>query len=1671
MTIGDLEYSRCQSFDNNRLEPNYEADSQAWEAQYELHRNEPLHDFSNSGFRHAYVDDSLPPDESLLVASVPKHASSIATELSSVSSNDGLNTCIKMNDTYHSDDENIQALEMISSKTSSAENEGPLSLNKDYNSSRKLSFDHPDDDNDLPDDDNDYDLSLPTSNIAPLELINSSNIQYLAYQTNSDFSESENQPTIEQELACSHSFYEVAKNGHDNMAISNDELNNNVLNDELDNNVPNDEIDNNSPTCFENRNDYDTSDFLMLNVSDDNLRYEARHSNDDCNHPPQLVRCDSPQPIDTITSVVENEVDRFRTSENDLDNPKPIETVASGVENEVGLFDSSENNFAQLYDENYPDDESVVDFSNDQVDTYGRHDAEDDALSSVRSERSHRTTFSTLFSRGRYGAIRRRRKHRSHQNDDGSFPTLPSDSLNVTNPTERKTSEKSRRKDKKKKLKKKGKNNDGIPLPRQYHNSFADTDTDHREVYRNDSCDPTSGNKKHSFWHYKRPNKKSSQKSSRRNQNQASSVTRLDTMPVPHQNRQDIYAQYDSKDRNFPTHPDHDDSEYSTTGSLSSFSGKHSQSSLRRKMESWQYLIFKPSESSNGARGSRLKSTSTANEFSLSNQVQPHDRSGIVRDSSSLRQHHCSMVSIESDCLSITSAKSVSDMSNTSNQRFLQRYRSKMSKSLNRWKKPSSQNKLRASGEDTPEENVALLSTSPYSEGLESEQMRNLEEMESRIDMTSDRLLSLQSRGQNLGYTFSATQPAKGNISNDGNHHLDDRPFSVAYFVDEEASNLLCRNSNVQAKSGVDNILSDSDRYDDVVVFFDSDGLSTGFMNEDCQDSSISSDSMVYPRDFDIFFSRSGPTIENQDCRDREQKSVGMLEGNATKAESIPTPSCFSDFKECCSSSPHAYDILELNHCVGNGTRPLPSDIFDDCSNENEKCNEPRLSPVIEPQMLDLDPTMLEAKQLSQEQIYKETTSELQVLVDAPDTSCFSEECFDADLPVCGKQTMSSTSEIAGSTKTDVENSENAMPSFDKSEGSPQTNDNMDKQVSMFARPRGIRPSTTQRTKNSSFPNMDDDICLGGSESSQCEEGRPAAKKASRKFLFQKDSRLARLPPKNTTTIDATNDHGYNSVSYATTSRSRLPSRVRRFPNRKSAGSQAHQNEEIPRRQRWRKFRKAKVLRDSVSVSEASNTDNSYSSRGSFLHQYGTKIGKSIQFLRPKKQDKSTNNYMQIPEKDEMELPNSVLHSKKNELASSCPSFISHSQRLIEKPDRSMYSSFDGQGLDVPSSAFTTKRVGKSISPLDDVEQLDNGSVSEDDLLKSLADDVKQISYGHNNDLKAPTASTSSYVNIIFPSDMEVVVSCSNSKTKKKRYEQFNHNVCEMDGNSIDDDSSCSDSISTCSTLTTPSTMFETGHGGKLEHSNFYGEKTLEDILPTPVRPKGLSIRDGFIEYSLASGSVKSDSSRENGSITNLKPGKNTVLMSKLKSAIEQHQDKTQSSSLSPYKTPMHMQIDNSSGRKISILLTQSIQKIFEIVSIGVEQTTSIGEVLKSARSSAIDGRLSSQIYVSLCSDIRDVSDLSSPISELIDWNQNEYDDALHNEPGGFGGTSMMTATKNEIMKKRMERLLLVAIPIGSNAPDCQRIRRVLWRNPKLQNWWKSQEEEYLSKQRRRFAV
>jgi hypothetical protein len=143
-----------------------------------------------------------------------------------------------------------------------------------------------------------------------------------------------------------------------------------------------------------------------------------------------------------------------------------------------------------------------------------------------------------------------------------------------------------------------------------------------------------------------------------------------------------------------------------------------------------------------------------------------------------------------------------------------------------------------------------------------------------------------------------------------------------------------------------------------------------------------------------------------------------------------------------------------------------------------------------------------------------------------------------------------------------------------------------------------------------------------------------------------------------------------------------------------------------------------------------------------------------------------------------------------------------------------------------------------------------------------------------------------------------------------------------------------------------------------------------------------------------------------------------------------------------PYSFPPTLQL-HTSNQSVSVLLIDPVLKVFEIVSVGVSADTTVRGVISSACVAAADNVLSRQSYVSLC-----VADYV--ISNLDDSARTVLSSKPRNAVNKRGSNN------DESMRQEMENSLIVAVPQSSSAAECIKIRRMLWKNPKLQVWWQS---------------
>jgi hypothetical protein len=127
---------------------------------------------------------------------------------------------------------------------------------------------------------------------------------------------------------------------------------------------------------------------------------------------------------------------------------------------------------------------------------------------------------------------------------------------------------------------------------------------------------------------------------------------------------------------------------------------------------------------------------------------------------------------------------------------------------------------------------------------------------------------------------------------------------------------------------------------------------------------------------------------------------------------------------------------------------------------------------------------------------------------------------------------------------------------------------------------------------------------------------------------------------------------------------------------------------------------------------------------------------------------------------------------------------------------------------------------------------------------------------------------------------------------------------------------------------------------------------------------------------------------------------------------------------LSPEDCPTVSRCLNPNHGILSILLVDMRNKIFEVVACDVNRETTVGDVLAKARSMATDPALSEQKYVSFCYGMQEFGAPMLPVHVVIDW------------------------------EKHRTRPLVVAVPMGATAHEMQSVKRVLWKNPKLRDWW-----------------
>jgi hypothetical protein len=176
--------------------------------------------------------------------------------------------------------------------------------------------------------------------------------------------------------------------------------------------------------------------------------------------------------------------------------------------------------------------------------------------------------------------------------------------------------------------------------------------------------------------------------------------------------------------------------------------------------------------------------------------------------------------------------------------------------------------------------------------------------------------------------------------------------------------------------------------------------------------------------------------------------------------------------------------------------------------------------------------------------------------------------------------------------------------------------------------------------------------------------------------------------------------------------------------------------------------------------------------------------------------------------------------------------------------------------------------------------------------------------------------------------------------------------------------------------------------------------------------------------------------------------------------------DRLNSAALLPTKPllPSRQQNDSSASiprgiaplreqQPLSILLVNPVLKVFEIVLVDYLKDTTVGDVLSKARANATDESLSEQKYISLCNRKQELAAPMLPVSLLVEATssvaQSMCDDA--SATSELSGNDLQDAR----LRREMESRLLVAVPQGSSAAVCQAIRRMLWKNPKVQRWWK----------------
>lgn len=202
---------------------------------------------------------------------------------------------------------------------------------------------------------------------------------------------------------------------------------------------------------------------------------------------------------------------------------------------------------------------------------------------------------------------------------------------------------------------------------------------------------------------------------------------------------------------------------------------------------------------------------------------------------------------------------------------------------------------------------------------------------------------------------------------------------------------------------------------------------------------------------------------------------------------------------------------------------------------------------------------------------------------------------------------------------------------------------------------------------------------------------------------------------------------------------------------------------------------------------------------------------------------------------------------------------------------------------------------------------------------------------------------------------------------------------------------------------------------------------TVRKKLASSFKSRQFSGQNNRVSYSLGKGK-KGMSKKERLYATSLLPAKPLL-------SAKQRSD---SSSAIPRSITLRNAARSPLDRPLSILLLSPIAKIFEIVLVDVcLSNTTIGDTLCKARATATDVHLSEQKYVSLCNRQQELAAPMLPVSLLVEQCLS-----------GGGRTE-------EDRRAAMEGRLLVAVPDGSTSTECQAIRRMLWKNPRIQRWWK----------------